>query len=262
MKIICSYHVAFLFIGSHNLSITLNDVLCISSVGCVTLYFLLCTRSHLLSHVTETFSSCTCLASLLYILYGVCHLVDFHVSRVRLCLSSVATIPQVIYKHGKPLLKDTDGGGGGEAQRTLKDTCHSSTLTTTNPTWTDPGLCCEGPATNHLSHDMALCHLERCMYFQLAYILLVSIHFEISGWGGLKLVLFFYLNILDVTIMYAEHNMDRHQSYGWFCINCSGKWLFTSVTSQRWFLPKTHVSWYHSKKYKRSCFPLYVNKVR
>jgi hypothetical protein len=38
-------------------------------------------------------------------------------------------------------------------------TCPSATLSTKNPTWTDPepnpGLRGERPATNHLSHDTA-----------------------------------------------------------------------------------------------------------
>jgi hypothetical protein len=38
-------------------------------------------------------------------------------------------------------------------------TCPSATLSTTNPTWIDPGvnrgLCGERPATNDLSHGMA-----------------------------------------------------------------------------------------------------------
>jgi hypothetical protein len=48
----------------------------------------------------------------------------------------------------------------GENRRTLRKTCPSPTLSTTNPTWTDlganMGLCCEKLATNCLSHGMAL----------------------------------------------------------------------------------------------------------
>jgi hypothetical protein len=44
----------------------------------------------------------------------------------------------------------------GENRSTRRETCHSTTLSTTNPTWTDPGsnpgLRCERPATNRLSH--------------------------------------------------------------------------------------------------------------
>jgi hypothetical protein len=41
----------------------------------------------------------------------------------------------VIYEHGEPWWNDTDRGN----RRTLRKTCHSATLSTTNPTWTDPG---------------------------------------------------------------------------------------------------------------------------
>jgi hypothetical protein len=45
----------------------------------------------------------------------------------------------------------------GENRRTRRKTCHSATLSTTNPTWIDPGanpgLRGERPAINHLSHD-------------------------------------------------------------------------------------------------------------
>jgi hypothetical protein len=52
-------------------------------------------------------------------------------------------------------------GGGGEAEVLGGKTCLSATLSTTNPTWTDPGsnpgLRGERPATNRLSHDTAYC---------------------------------------------------------------------------------------------------------
>jgi hypothetical protein len=38
---------------------------------------------------------------------------------------------------------------------TRRKTCPSATLSTTNPTWTDPGLRGERPATNRLSHGTA-----------------------------------------------------------------------------------------------------------
>jgi hypothetical protein len=48
----------------------------------------------------------------------------------------------------------------GENHSTRGETCPSVTLSTTNPTWTDPGsnpgLRGERPATNRLSHGMAL----------------------------------------------------------------------------------------------------------
>jgi hypothetical protein len=43
----------------------------------------------------------------------------------------------------------------GENRRTRRETCPSATLSTTNPTWTDPGLCSERPTTNRLSHGAA-----------------------------------------------------------------------------------------------------------
>jgi hypothetical protein len=50
----------------------------------------------------------------------------------------------------------------GESQRTRRQTCPSATLSTTNPTWTDPGtnlgLHGERPATNCLTHGMVFTH--------------------------------------------------------------------------------------------------------
>jgi hypothetical protein len=47
----------------------------------------------------------------------------------------------------------------GENRSTRGKTCPSATLSTTVPTWTDPGsnldLCGERPATNRLSHGTA-----------------------------------------------------------------------------------------------------------
>jgi hypothetical protein len=48
----------------------------------------------------------------------------------------------------------------GENRSTPGQTCPSATLSTTNPTWTDPGsnpdLRGERPATNRLSHGTAM----------------------------------------------------------------------------------------------------------
>jgi hypothetical protein len=49
------------------------------------------------------------------------------------------------------------------------ETCPNVTLSTTNPTWTDPGsnlgLRGERPATNHLSHGMTFTsHVDQCQY--------------------------------------------------------------------------------------------------
>jgi hypothetical protein len=47
----------------------------------------------------------------------------------------------------------------GENRSTRGKSCPSATLSTTNPTWTDPasnpGICGERPATNRLSHGTA-----------------------------------------------------------------------------------------------------------
>jgi hypothetical protein len=47
----------------------------------------------------------------------------------------------------------------GENRSTRRKTCPSATLSTTNPTWTDPGsnpgLSGERPVTNRLSHGTA-----------------------------------------------------------------------------------------------------------
>jgi hypothetical protein len=47
----------------------------------------------------------------------------------------------------------------GEIRSTRGKTCPSDTLSTTNPTWTDPGsnprLCGERPVTNRLSYGTA-----------------------------------------------------------------------------------------------------------
>jgi hypothetical protein len=52
----------------------------------------------------------------------------------------------------------------GENRRTRGKTCPSATLSTTHPTWTDPGfnlgLRGERPATNRLSHGTAISYLN------------------------------------------------------------------------------------------------------
>jgi hypothetical protein len=53
----------------------------------------------------------------------------------------------------------------GENRRTRRKSCPSTTLSTTNPTWIDPGvnrgLGGERPATNDLSHGPALCCVRK-----------------------------------------------------------------------------------------------------
>jgi hypothetical protein len=57
---------------------------------------------------------------------------------------------------------ENDGGMTltGESRRTRRKTCPSANLSTTNPTWIDPGanpgLPVGRPATNRLSHDTAI----------------------------------------------------------------------------------------------------------
>jgi hypothetical protein len=57
---------------------------------------------------------------------------------------------------------ESDGGMilKGENRKTRKRTCPNATLSTTNPTWIEPGanpgLRVERPATNDLSHGTAL----------------------------------------------------------------------------------------------------------
>jgi hypothetical protein len=53
-----------------------------------------------------------------------------------------------------------------ENQRTQRQTCPSTTLSTTNPAWTDPGLCGERPVTNRLSHGMTEIVLIITQYFK------------------------------------------------------------------------------------------------
>jgi hypothetical protein len=61
----------------------------------------------------------------------------------------------------------------GENRSTLRKTCPTATLSTTNPTWTDsgsnPGLRGERPATNGLSHGTAVSVTFSCrrIYFQV-----------------------------------------------------------------------------------------------
>jgi hypothetical protein len=53
----------------------------------------------------------------------------------------------------------------GENQRTQRKTYPSATLSTTNPTWTDPGanpgVCSDRLVTNSLSHGTALKYLSK-----------------------------------------------------------------------------------------------------
>jgi hypothetical protein len=61
--------------------------------------------------------------------------------------------PHLIHESDEPRWNEID------KERSQRKTCHSATLSTTNPTWTDlganPGLCGKRQATNCLSHDTA-----------------------------------------------------------------------------------------------------------
>jgi hypothetical protein len=70
-------------------------------------------------------------------------------------LRGLLFIPRVIYECGEPRWNDIDRG----SRITRRKTCPSATLSTTNPTWTDPGanlgFRVKRPATNRLSHGTA-----------------------------------------------------------------------------------------------------------
>jgi hypothetical protein len=70
-------------------------------------------------------------------------------------LTDILFIPQMIYEYGERRWNDIDRGN----RRTRRKACPSATLSTTNPTWIDPGansgLRGERPASNRLSHGTA-----------------------------------------------------------------------------------------------------------
>jgi hypothetical protein len=70
-------------------------------------------------------------------------------------LADILFILQMIYEYGERRWNDTDR----EKRRTLRKTCPSATLSTTNPTFIEQGansgLRGERPATNRLSHGTA-----------------------------------------------------------------------------------------------------------
>jgi hypothetical protein len=71
-------------------------------------------------------------------------------------LADILFTPRMIYEFGERRWNDIDRG----KPKTRRETCPSTTLFTTNPTWIDPGgnlgLRGERPVTSHLSHDTAL----------------------------------------------------------------------------------------------------------
>jgi hypothetical protein len=60
----------------------------------------------------------------------------------------------------------------GENRSTLRKTCPTATLSTTNPTWTDPGsnpgLRCERPATNRQRRGTASFEIEFFTFLQIS----------------------------------------------------------------------------------------------
>jgi hypothetical protein len=71
---------------------------------------------------------------------------------------------------------ESDGGMilTGKHRRTRRKTCPSATLSTTNPTWIDPGLRGERPATNDLSHGTASLHAYWTSNFILTALIYVT----------------------------------------------------------------------------------------
>jgi hypothetical protein len=61
-------------------------------------------------------------------------------------------IAQIIYEYGEPWWNYTYRSRLKNSEKT----CPSATLSTTNLSWTDLGLCGERLATNHLNYGMAL----------------------------------------------------------------------------------------------------------
>jgi hypothetical protein len=89
--------------------------------------------------------------------YRWCETMSLNCSHQQACCSSPRWYLS-IESHGGMILT-------GENWRTQRETCPSATLSTTNPIWSDlgvnPGLCIEMPASNCLSHGMALISFSR-----------------------------------------------------------------------------------------------------
>jgi hypothetical protein len=75
---------------------------------------------------------------------------------------------------------ESDGGMTltGESRSTRSKTYPSATLSTTNPTWTDPGanqgLRGEKPSTNHLSHGTASNDVTSLVKITTKYFVLIN----------------------------------------------------------------------------------------
>jgi hypothetical protein len=68
----------------------------------------------------------------------------------------------------------------GENQRTRRKACPSATLSTTNPTWIDLGLCGERPAANDLSHGTANMNVTQGLGFGQVFSLLSKMKVGLS----------------------------------------------------------------------------------
>jgi hypothetical protein len=105
----------------------------------------------------------------------------------------------------------------GENRRTRRKTCPSATLSTTNPTWIDPGanpgLRSERPATNHLNHDTANLHILGLCYLTRFSSLLVV--FSLSSIFYLPLTHFSFLFIPPYT--HFVNSVDVYVSVVWKC---------------------------------------------
>jgi hypothetical protein len=124
----------------------------------VTLRFVLAVIVSLSWSYVETSYMTQCLVrlrtSILVFIVMISIITVVHVRGVRVCLWTVATKrpvvhPHVINEYGQQWWNDIDG-----------KTCPSTTLSTTNPTWTNLGanlgLSGERPAINHLSHGTVI----------------------------------------------------------------------------------------------------------
>jgi hypothetical protein len=86
--------------------------------------------------------------------------VVIHVDWVRACLWTAATNGPIVPLPDIWVWSTTvESYWHGNIKELKRKACHSATLFTTNPTWTDPGMnpgvCSERPATNRLSCGMA-----------------------------------------------------------------------------------------------------------
>jgi hypothetical protein len=67
----------------------------------------------------------------------------------------------------------------------LEENLPSATLSTTNPTWIDPGLSGERPATNRMSHGTAL-NLHYTTEIKMCIHLLITCSLSITNSNGIN----------------------------------------------------------------------------